>query len=367
MIKAAIRHKEFRFRRPATTSRGTLLTKQIDFVLLYTEEIPSLYGIGECSLFPGLSADDVQGFGNKLNEVIGQINGGRFQPDTPVHDWPSINFALETASADLRHQGSKILFPSDFTLGKEPILINGLIWMGSKEEMQRQIAQKLDEGFRCLKLKIGALDFNQEYALLRHLRGQFSEHDLELRVDANGAFSPREAPRILAMLAELRIHSIEQPIKPAQPEAMAALCASAPIPIALDEELIGVYPIENKRRLLNAIKPHYLILKPGLLGGIRSCEEWIALADAMNVGWWVTSSLETNIGLNAIAQWTFTLRNPLHQGLSTGKLFESNIKSPLTLSGEKLYYSPHEQWDLSFFNDPQSRCGQEAPRRGASE
>lgn len=349
MIRASLKHKEFIFRRPATTSRGKLLTKLVYFILLNFDENPSVYGIGECSLFPGLSVDDVEGFGFKLNEIMDRINEGSLKPDASLHDWPSINFALETAYLDLLNHGSKLLFPSEFTFGKESIPINGLIWMGSIKEMKQQVRQKLTEGFRCLKLKIGALNFEEEYALLKSLRGEFSEHDLELRVDANGAFSPGEAPMILARLADLHIHSIEQPIKPSQPEAIARLCEQPPIPIALDEELIGIYPIENKRLLLKTIKPQYIILKPGLLGGIRACEEWTTLADGMNIGWWVTSSLETNIGLNAIAQWTFTLKNPLHQGLSTGNIFENNIDSPLMLSGEKLYYNPQKPWDLSLF------------------
>jgi o-succinylbenzoate synthase len=349
MIKALIKHRDFLFRRSATTSRGTFSSKKVYFVLLYNEENPAHYGIGECSVFPGLSMDDVPGFETKLNEIVGLINKGWFDMNNPVNSWPSINFAIETALKDLAQNGNKVLYPSDFTLGRDSILINGLIWMGDKEDMNQQIAQKLKEGFQCLKLKIGAIDFGEEINIIKYIRSQFSEKDLELRVDANGAFTPYEALEKLKILADFEIHSIEQPILPSQLDAMASLCAVAPLPIALDEELLGKYPIENRRKLLEIIKPQYIVLKPGLLGGISSCEEWIKVANEFNIGWWVTSSLETNIGLSAIAQWTYTLKNPIPQGLSTGNLFRNNITSPLAVVGEKLYYLPRKKWDISFF------------------
>jgi len=347
MIKAKITKKEFGFKRPATTSRGTLLTKQVFFIVLHADDNPFVTGIGECSLFPGLSADDVPGFEETLHEILARINSGEDITSESFAQWPSINFALETAYADLMCNGSKVLFPSEFTRGNEPIPINGLIWMDDKEGMRRQIAQKLDSGFRCLKLKIGAIDFEEELGLLRWLRMEFSASDLTLRADANGAFGVEQAPMALDRLAQLRIHSIEQPIRPRQHEEMAKLCRTSPVPIALDEELIGIIGLEKKKRLLECIRPQYIIIKPGLLGGICESEEWISIADALEIGWWVTSSLETNIGLSVIAQWTFTKNARLHQGLSTGNLFEENIPSPLTLTGENLYYSPGTTWDLS--------------------
>ena len=345
MIKAVIRNREFKFIRPATTSRGTLTVKKVWYIFLYDSTNPLRRGIGECSLFPGLSMDDVESFDKKLSDIINMINSGFYSLKAPIRDWPSINFALETALADLKNGGERILYPSDFTSGKGYIPINGLIWMASKEEMYRQIDEKLNLGFRCLKMKIGSLDFNDEIEVLQNLRKRYTQDDLEIRVDANGAFSVYEALEKLKALSDFDLHSIEQPILPSQMEEMASLCRLSPIPVALDEELIGKYPVENKHRLLKILKPQYIVLKPGLLGGIKSCEEWINVANEMNIGWWVTSSLETNIGLNAIAQWTYTLKNPMHQGLSTGNLFVNNIASPLALAGEKLYYFPKKKWD----------------------
>jgi o-succinylbenzoate synthase len=348
MIKAVIRNKEFKFRQPATTSRGVLLKKHVFFVILYDTDNPLHRGIGECSLFPGLSMDDVTNFDKKLSEIVNMINKGWFNFKTPLRDWPSINFAIETAHRDLESGGLRILFPSEFTEGKDTILINGLIWMGTKEVMLRQIDDKINLGFHCIKLKIGALKFDEEYAIIRSIRQKFTSKVLEIKVDANGAFSTKEALEKLKRLAELDLHSIEQPILPSQIDEMAALCFSSPLPVALDEELIGKYPLENKRMLLKMIQPQYIVLKPGILGGIKSCEEWISIANEMNIGWWITSALETNIGLNAIAQWTYTLKNPMPQGLSTGSLFENNINSPLASIGEKLYYFPRKKWDNLF-------------------
>lgn len=349
MIKAITRYHRFEFERPAVTSRGTLLNKDVYFLMLFDSSNPEFVGIGECSVFPGLSMDDVDGFEKKLNHIVELINVGKYNLKIPLHDWPSVNFALETALKDLENGGSKILYPSAFTRGKDAIPINGLIWMGDKKAIDQQIKEKLKKGFKCLKLKIGAIDFNDEYEILSYLRNRFKKEDLEIRVDANGAFSSKEALDIINLLAELEIHSIEQPILPSQLEEMAVICEKSPIPVALDEELIGKFPIENKLQLLKIIKPQYVVLKPGLLGGIKACEEWIKLANEMGIGWWITSSLETNIGLNAIAQWTYTLNNPVYHGLSTGTLFKNNIDSPLALTKEKLYYFPRKNWDLRLF------------------
>ena len=353
MIRAKTVYREFRFQRPATTSRGTYLSKNVNFILLYHADDLTAAGVGECSLFPGLSFDDVKGFREKLNQTIDRINQGDYYADASLADWPSISFGLETAWKDLRTMGSKILFPSDFTEGKDAIEINGLIWMDNKEEMIRQIRQKLADGFTCLKMKIGAIDLEDEFEILKYIRTRYNADDLELRVDANGSFKPAQAQDILKMLTEFDLHSIEQPIASGHPDAMARLCESSSVPIALDEELIGKQTLTGKRKLLDLVKPQYLVLKPGLLGGISACKDWISLAEERNIGWWITSALETNIGLNAIAQWTFTLKNSKYHGLSTGSLFSNNIPSPLYLSGERLYYDPDIKWDLSGLDDPE--------------
>jgi o-succinylbenzoate synthase len=350
MIRAKTINREFGFQRPATTSRGTFLKKKVHFILLYHTDDPSAAGIGECSLFPGLSIDDVKGFEEKLNQTIDRINLGDYYADTSLSEWPSINFALEIAWKDLRSMGSKILYPSGFTEGKDSVDTNGLIWMDSKQEMIRQIRQKLNEGFTCLKMKIGALDLDDECDVLRFIRTHCTTDELEIRVDANGALKPAEALEVIKILSEFDLHSIEQPIAPGHPDTMAKLCELSPIPVALDEELIGKHNTASRRNLLDIIKPQYLVLKPGLLGGIASCKDWISLAEVKGTGWWITSALETNIALNAIAQWTFTLKNSVYHGLSTGSLFNNNIPSPLYLHSERLYYDPDRKWDLSAFD-----------------
>jgi O-succinylbenzoate synthase len=351
MIQAKTIYRKFRFQRPAATSRGTFQFKKVHFILLYHTDEQSLAGIGECSLFPGLSYDDVKGFEEKLNNTIARINQGDYFADASLSEWPSINFALETAWKDFRNNGSKILFPSGFTEGKDSIGINGLIWMDNKEDMIRQINQKMNDGFSCLKIKIGSLDFEDEIDILKYIRTRFTSEELELRVDANGAFRFPEALEITKKLSEFDLHSIEQPIMPGHPDKMAELCELSPVPIALDEDLIGKHSHTSRKALLDRIKPQYLVLKPGLLGGITSCKDWISLAEENKIRWWITSALETNIGLNAIAQWTYTLQYPVYHGLSTGSLFINSIPSPLYLHGERLFHDPERKWDLSLINE----------------
>ncbi len=352
MIKARIAYQEFQFLRPAATSRGTYLKKDVKYIILYHTDEPSIAGIGECSLLPGLSFDDNKGFETRLKQTIERINQGDYGTDPTLSDWPSINFALETAWKDIRMNGSKVLYPSRFTEGKDSIGINGLIWMGTREDILKQIRHKLEDGFSCLKLKVGAMHFDDELELLENLRKEYPADELEIRLDANGAFKPRQAPEMIKRLSEFDIHSIEQPIPKGHGETMAALCATSPIPIALDEELIGRHNFNDRKMILDTLKPQYLVLKPGLLGGLASCAEWIRLAMERDTGWWITSSLETNIGLNAIAQWTYTLKNTMAHGLSTGSLYAGNIHSPLYLYGDRLYYDPDIKWDLSVFNEP---------------
>jgi o-succinylbenzoate synthase len=351
MIKARIAYREFEFLRPATTSRGTFHHKKVYFIVLYHTDDPSIAGIGECSLFPGLSHDDNKGFEARLKQTVDRINEGEYGSDPGLADWPSIGFALETAWKDIRVMGTKIFYPSGFTEGKDAIDINGLIWIGSREDISRQIRQKIEDGFTCLKIKIGALKFDDELEILESLRKEYPADELEIRVDANGAFKPRQALEMIKILSAYKLHSIEQPIPPGHTDTLAALCESSPVPIALDEELIGKHTSLERRKLLEAIRPQYLVLKPGLLGGLAACSEWIRMAGERNIGWWITSTLETNIGLNAIAQWTYTLKSPMTHGLSTGSLYVANIPSPLYLYGERLCYDPERNWDLSGFNE----------------
>ncbi|MEI6751718.1 MAG: o-succinylbenzoate synthase [Paludibacter sp.] len=343
MLTAKHTTLNLQFKFPAGTSRGVLLHKPSSFLML---EKDGFTGIGECSTIPDLSIDPTETYSEKLDNLCRLLNEG-YDPSTIVlDDFPSIAFGLETALLDLEANGSKILFPSAFTEGKTGIPINGLVWMGDKEFMQKQIREKIAAGYRCIKLKVGAIDFETELEIIAGIRQQFSVEDMEIRLDANGGFTPTDALEKLNKLSIFQIHSIEQPIKPRQFEAMDELCRQSPIPIVLDEELIGVNPLE-KGNILEQIKPAYIILKPSLIGGFLESEEWIKLAEKLNIGWWITSALESNVGLNAIAQWTFTLNSFLPQGLGTGQLYYNNIPSPLEIKKAKLFYKPENYWDLS--------------------
>ena len=328
----------------AGTSRGILHEKETWFIKVWDEENPSIKGWGECALFRGLSLDDRPDYADMINKVCMDPDFYVLKGSTLLVEWPSIRFGLETALIDLEQGGQKILFPSAFTLGDDSIPINGLVWMGKKDAMLSGIQQKLNDGFHCIKLKIGAIDFESELALLQTIRSEFTPADIELRVDANGAFLPAEALEKLKRLSEFQIHSIEQPIRQGQLLEMADLCSRSPIPVALDEELINCTNFDQRFELLKLIRPHYIILKPALVGGFSSSLEWIQLADELNISWWITSALESNIGLNAIAQWTYTLENPLPQGLGTGQLFQNNFSSPLVVKNGSLFYLPASDW-----------------------
>lgn len=312
---------------------------------VYRTGNPSVCGVGEVALFRGLSAEDTPNFEAQLAAAC---NAPENLP--PIS---SIRFGFESALADLRTGGRQLFADTPFTAGHAIIPINGLIWMGTKERMRQRIRQKLDAGFRCLKLKIGALNFHDELELLAAIRSEFSPSDLELRVDANGAFSPFDALAKLERLAPLHLHSIEQPIRAGQPEAMAQLCARTPIPIALDEELIGFNSHEEKEALLSAISPQYIILKPSLCGGFREATDWIRVAESNSIGWWATSALESNVGLNAIAQWVSTFHTNMPQGLGTGALYETNYPSALVQEHDYLRFAPSkaissaELWSLN--------------------
>lgn len=349
MLKARWFKHTLHFKNPAGTSRGVLHEKESWFLILENLIASGETGIGECGLLKGLSSDDRPGYERKLDELCRNIN----EPDISdgLSDWPSIEFGLEMALRDLHTRTPMILFPSPFTKGEKAMNINGLIWMGEKGSMFRQIEQKLKQGFDCIKMKIGAIDWKEELNLLKYIRKNFPEEQVELRVDANGAFTAKDAPGKLEELAKLNIHSIEQPIKAGQWDDMAKLCQNSPVPVALDEELIGITECKSKNELIETVQPHYIILKPSLLGGFKESEEWIDIAEKFDIGWWVTSALESNVGLNAIAQWTYTLGNTMPQGLGTGKLYTNNISSPLEIRNGQLHYNPEKEWDLSFFKD----------------
>lgn len=336
MIKATFQKYTLQFKRPAGTSRGVLTEKP---TWLLTIEKDGHRGVGECSQLPGLSIDDMADYERaKLLWVCQHITLGKEALWEQLGSYPSIQFGVEQAFLSLEAQEKDILFPSAFTQGKEAIPINGLVWMGDKMFMQQQIKEKLAQGFRCIKMKIGAIDFATEYQLLKNIRLEYTPTDVELRVDANGAFSPLEALEKLQRLSDLQIHSIEQPIRAGQYEVMARLCETSPLPIALDEELIGIACPERKKEILQWIKPAYIILKPSLIGGYRGSEEWITLAEKEGIGWWVTSALEGNVGLSAIAQWTYTLGNSLPQGLGTGSLYINNFPTPLEVKKGALWW-----------------------------
>ncbi|XOD68301.1 MAG: o-succinylbenzoate synthase [Flavobacteriales bacterium Tduv] len=329
----------FYFKRPSETSRGVMLDKESYFILLKQD---GCSGLGECSLLRGLSPDDVPEYEEKLLWLCQNINEEREMLYQSLRNYPSIYFGLEQAFLSFERD-SLVLFPSSFTEGNVGIRINGLIWMGAVDFMHKQLRQKISQGFSCIKLKIGAISFEEEYRLLKKFRKECPT--VELCVDANGAFSFEEAPEKLDKLATLGIHSIEQPIRAGQWEAMAELCRKSSLPIALDEDLIGISDLKEKQNLLDVVAPKYLILKPSLCGGFQGSKDWIEEAEKRSIGWWITSALESNVGLSAIAQWVYSLGNPLPQGLGTGELYKNNFPLHLTVKGEMLWYDPTQIWD----------------------
>ncbi len=347
MLQASFKKHTLQFKIPGGTSRGVLKSKDSWFIFVWDENNPEVKGIGECSIIRGLSTDPWQAFDAILKKLVADINNYKWWMDEGLISFPAIRFGLESALKDFELGGNHLLFPSDFAEGKQAIPINGLIWMGEYDFMRKQIIEKVEKGYQCIKLKIGSLNFEKELELLKLIRKDFNEKELELRVDANGAFLPQEALEKLYRLAELQVHSIEQPIRHNQWEEMAKLCEDTPVPIALDEELVGIQTEKELEKMLGTIGPQYIILKPSLLGGWKQSEIFIREAEKQNIGWWVTSALESNIGLNAIAQWTATLNNPLPQGLGTGQLFTNNIPSPLHIKKAELYFNPQIDWDLN--------------------
>ncbi|HKL36738.1 MAG TPA: o-succinylbenzoate synthase [Salegentibacter sp.] len=333
------------FKRPSGTSRGVLTTKETWFLKVTDGD---KVGYGECGILRSLSIDDRPDYEEKLQWVCNNINLGETMLWEELKEFPSIQIGVEMAFRSLNAKNPYEIFPSEFIDGKAAIPINGLIWMGEKSFMKSQIQEKIEAGFDCIKMKIGAIDFETELELLKYIRAEFSSEEIELRVDANGAFKPTEALEKLKRLSEFKLHSIEQPIKQGQWEEMAGLCKQTPLPIALDEELIGIFSVTKKKELLQTVKPQYIILKPSLIGGFKGTQEWIDLAEEHNIGWWITSALESNVGLNAISQFTYTKNSKMPQGLGTGSLYTNNIESPLEVKKGNIQYNPAKSWEFNF-------------------
>ncbi|WP_282043029.1 o-succinylbenzoate synthase [Winogradskyella flava] len=343
-MKASYYRHILNFKRPSGTSRGVMTTKETWFVIL---EDNGKRGIGECGILRGLSIDDRPDYEDKLKWACNNIDLGLNALLDELIEFPSIQFGVEMAFKSLESRDTFTLFPSKFTEDTDSIPINGLVWMGSEAFMREQIQEKIETGFDCIKLKIGAIDFQTELDILKSIRKEFSVSDIELRVDANGAFSPDEALEKLKRLSEYQLHSIEQPIQQGQWEEMAMLCDKTPLNIALDEELIGIFSVPKRKQLLQTIKPQYIILKPSLVGGFHNTNNWIMLAKQSNSDWWITSALESNIGLNAIAQYTYTKHSKMPQGLGTGGLFTNNFDSPLTVKNGTLHYDLTQNWKFN--------------------
>lgn len=332
---------------PLGTSKGVITTRTVWYLIAWDAERPHVRGIGEAALFPGHSKEFPADVRTKLLELCAQTTDWKQRMNGDLTDVPSVRFAVEQCLKDLAVRGSKELFPSAFTLGQQGIPINGLVWMGDKDTMRQRIREQIESGSRCVKLKIGALHIADELDLLKAVRAEYSVSDLALRVDANGAFGAHNAMDVLQRLADLQVESIEQPVPSGLYETMAELCERSPVPIALDEDLIGLNRTDAKLDLLRNVKPRHIVIKPSLVGGWTAAQEWITLAKEHGIGWWITSALESSIGLNAIAQWTATLRTDVPQGLGTGRVYADNIPSPLQVENGALWYRPEGEWDLA--------------------
>ena len=335
-MKVDISERVFHFKQPAGTSRGVYTTRRSWFV---TVSDGSIVGTGECAPLPQLSCDDIPNYIEVLRHFCDEVERTSEIPYDALRDYPSMLFGLETAMANHKRARRSCRRVTSIT---QPIPINGLVWMGTYEEMLRRMEEKLEQGFRCVKLKIGAIDFDQELDLVKRIRQRFSHHDVELRLDANGAFPFDEALYKLELLSQYHIHSIEQPIRQGQWAYMSELCRESPLPIALDEELIGINDPDQKRQMLNIIRPRYIILKPSLHGGMLGTREWVNIANDMQIGSWITSALESNVGLYAIARLCLSIYGDhitMPQGLGTGQLFTDNIPMPLEIRGDKLWIS----------------------------
>lgn len=347
-LKIVYKPYTLHFRNEARTSRGVLTQKTSWLIKITDSEKPGVEGYGECGPLPGLSVDDLPDYEPQLAAVCDLFNdmdldvfpfnlGIILDQVIPQH-LPSVRFGVEMALLDVMNGGERVQFKNAFSRGESGILMNGLIWMGSYESMSEQVENKLEQGFSTLKMKVGAINFDQECRILESIRKRFDKENITLRVDANGAFEADNVDDRLKRLAEFDLHSIEQPVKPGQHQLMQELCISSPIPVALDEELIGIFDYREKFAMLKKLMPPFIILKPTLLGGFRHTAEWIEIANRLNIGWWITSALESNIGLSAIAQFTASYNNPLPQGLGTGQLYTNNFESPLSVENGYLIY-----------------------------
>lgn len=343
MLKAAYCRRDLLFNFTAITSRQSMTVKETYYIKIWEESNPEIYGVGECAIFRGLSSDDTPAYASRVADLCREIASVNLSDISES----SLRFGFETAMADLSSGGNLNFLPGEWSEGKVGININGLVWMGDFHTMQQRIDEKVSAGFKCIKLKIGGLDFERELALLSYLRDTYNSAELEVRLDANGAFSPRQALAYIDRLAKFDIHSLEQPIKPLQWNIMREICRCSPIPIALDEELIGNLDYDKRCRLLDATRPSFIILKPSLCGGFATADGWIKDATDREIGWWATSALESDIGLNAIARWVASKNPSMPQGLGTGMLYTNNLPSPLHLVGPKLFYNPAAKWDLS--------------------
>ncbi len=358
-LQATFTKKAFHFNFRARTSRGAMTQRESWFLKIDDDKQPDCYGLGEAGPLPGLSPELDNNFELKFNQIVEQFNKENFKlenfasgnlsiaetlfqtiPDLKIMS--SVLFAFETALADLANGGKRLIYRNRFVQGS-PIPINGLIWMGGMDQMLQQIEIKIQDGFNCLKLKVGGIDFERECDILQYIRRKYFKMDIMLRLDANGAFKPDEVMYKIHELSRFTIHSLEQPLKVGMPQ-LVEVCKKSPIPIALDEELIGQNTLDQKKALLTKISPPYIILKPSMHGGIHGCRQWIALAEEMKIGWWITSALESNIGLNAVAQFVANYNNPLHQGLGTGQIYEDNFESPLVVKKGNLVYSEEKNW-----------------------
>ncbi|HEY0741731.1 MAG TPA: o-succinylbenzoate synthase [Chryseosolibacter sp.] len=341
----------FEFNFKARTSRGLMRDKTSWFIKI-TDRETNAFGLGEAGPLPGLSEDAIPDFGERLNTIIAAFNSLDHSNvswdnvrDFIPQEFPSIIFAFETALLDLQNGGRRVIFENEFLVGKR-IPINGLIWMGDMDFQMGQISTKVSEGYNCIKLKVGGLDFDRECDVLQYIRKRYFRENIVIRLDANGAFKVDDALYKLEQLARFGVHSIEQPIKAGSPH-LEELCRKSPIPVALDEELIGRHTVRDMTELLDRVKPHFIVLKPMLHGGIKACQEWIRLAEERKIGWWLTSSLESSIGLNAIAQFTANYDVTIPQGLGTGKIYDNNFESPLEVVKGELLYNPKVAWPAS--------------------
>lgn len=342
-FKFEIQEKTLHFKSPAGTSRGVYHTRKIYLVTFRSTQNPALEGVGECAPLPILSMDDITDYVSRLETFCVETAREGQIPFDDMRGYPSMLFGLESAMAQIRANGSTALYDTPFAQGQQGIPINGLVWMGTYEEMMQMAEEKIRAGFTCLKFKIGGIRFEDEIEIIRGVRQRFGKDVLQIRLDANGAFSASDALHKIEQLSAFDIHSLEQPIPAGMWQEMRHICQQTAIPIALDEELIRVCRSEDKKSMLDTIRPHYLVLKPTLHGGIRGTEEWIDLAHERQIKTWITSALESNIGLNAIAHLTARLYSApitIPQGLGTGQLFTDNIDMPLRIIGDKLWYKP---------------------------